>query len=141
MSALKKIQPLYTVLIVDDEPGQLDSLKELMTISGYEVSTASCGFDAIKMLEQQSYDSVLLDLNMPNGSGYEVIDHVAHTKIDVKIIVISGNTDFESTRNALKKGAYDFLKKPYVPDELLATVKNATSTNNWKSPTKTSRKD
>ena len=128
MSALKEIQLLYTVLIVDDEPGQLDSLKELMTISGYEVSTASCGFDAIKMLEQQSYDSVLLDLNMPNGSGYEVIDHVAQTKIDVKIIVISGNTDFESTRNALKKGAYDFLKKPYVPDELLATVKNATST-------------
>ena len=51
MSALKEIQLLYTVLIVDDEPGQLDSLKKLMTISGYEVSTASCGFDAIKMLE------------------------------------------------------------------------------------------
>ena len=112
MSALKEIQLLYTVLIVDDEPGQPDTLKELMTISGYEVSTASCGFVAIKMLEQQSYDSVLLNLNMPNGSGYEVIDHVVQTKIDSKIRVISGNTNFESTRNALRKGAYDFLKNP-----------------------------
>ena len=99
-----------------------------MTLSGYEVGTANCGFDAIKKLEQQPYDSVLLDLNMPNGTGYDVIDHVVNARIDVKIIVVSGNTDFESTRNALKKGAYDFLKKPYLPDELLATVKNATST-------------
>ena len=128
MSALKEIHPIYEVLVVDDEPGQRDSLKQLMTLSGYEVSTASCGFDAIEMLEQRVYDSVLLDLNMPNGSGYDVIDHVANSNIDVKIIVISGNTDFESTRNALKKGAYDFLKKPYMPDELLATVKNASST-------------
>lgn len=128
MNALKEIQPFYEVLVVDDEPGQRDSLKELMTLSGYEVSTASCGFDAIEMLEQRVFDSVLLDLNMPNGSGYDVIDHVANSNIDVKIIVISGNTDFESTRNALKKGAYDFLKKPYMPDELLATVKNASST-------------
>jgi len=128
MSALKEIHPMYEVLVVDDEPGQRDSLKQLMTLSGYEVSTASCGFDAIEMLEQRVYDSVLLDLNMPNGSGYDVIDHVANSNLDVKIIVISGNTDFESTRNALKKGAYDFLKKPYMPDELLATVKNASST-------------
>jgi diguanylate cyclase (GGDEF)-like protein/PAS domain S-box-containing protein len=63
---------------------------------------------------------------MPNGSGYDVIDHVVNSGIHVKVIVVSGNTDFESTRNALKKGAYDFLKKPYVPDELLSTVKNAT---------------
>ena len=64
---------------------------------------------------------------MPNGSGYEVIDYVVNMEIQAKVIVISGNTDFESTRNALKKGAYDFLRKPYVPDELLATVKNATN--------------
>jgi diguanylate cyclase (GGDEF)-like protein/PAS domain S-box-containing protein len=126
MNALTDHNLCNTVLIVDDEPGQLNSLKELMTLSGYEVGTADCGDEAIKCLMDNQYDTVLLDLNMPNGSGYDVIDHVVNSGIHVKVIVVSGNTDFESTRNALKKGAYDFLKKPYVPDELLSTVKNAT---------------
>ncbi len=127
MNALTDTQICNTVLIVDDEPGQLDSLNELMGLSGYEVNTASSGNEAIELLEQNPYDTILLDLNMPNGSGYDVIDHVVNHNVHVKVIVVSGNTDFDSTRNALKKGAYDFLKKPYVPDELLATVKNATS--------------
>ena len=127
MNALTDTQICNTVLIVDDEPGQLDSLKELMALSGYEVSIANCGNEAIKLLNKNPYDTILLDLNMPNGSGYDVIDHVVDSEIHVKVIVVSGNTDFESTRDALKKGAYDFLKKPYVPDELLATVKNATT--------------
>lgn len=128
MNALTDPQQICnTVLIVDDEPGQLNSLKELMTLSGYEADTAKCGNEAIVLLEQNQYDTILLDLNMPNGSGYEVIDHVVNNGTHVKVIVVSGNTDFESTRNALKKGAYDFLKKPYVPDELLATVKNAST--------------
>ncbi|MBO6704361.1 MAG: EAL domain-containing protein [Pseudomonadales bacterium] len=127
MNALTETQICNTVLIVDDEPGQLDSLNELMRLSGYQVNTASSGNEAIDLLEQNPYDTILLDLNMPNGSGYDVIDHVVNHNVHVKVIVVSGNTDFDSTRNALKKGAYDFLKKPYVPDELLATVKNATS--------------
>lgn len=126
MNALTETQICNTVLIVDDEPGQLDSLNELMRLSGYQVNTASSGNEAIDLLEQNPYDTILLDLNMPNGSGYDVIDHVVNHNVHVKVIVVSGNTDFDSTRNALKKGAYDFLKKPYVPDELLATVKNAT---------------
>ncbi|MBL6692165.1 MAG: response regulator [Pseudomonadales bacterium] len=127
MNALTDTKICNTVLIVDDEPGQLDSLSELMTLSGYEVNTASSGNEAIKLLQENLYDTILLDLNMPNGSGYDVIDHVVDNGVHVKVIVVSGNTDFDSTRNALKQGAYDFLKKPYVPDELLATVKNATS--------------
>ncbi|MBT7372167.1 MAG: diguanylate cyclase, partial [Gammaproteobacteria bacterium] len=127
MNALNDNKTCNTVLIVDDEPGQLDSLNELMSLSGYEVGTANCGHDAIGLLEKNHYDSILLDLNMPNGSGFDVIDYVISGNIHTKIIVVSGNTDFESTRDALRKGAYDFLKKPYVPDELLATVKNATS--------------
>lgn len=127
MNALTDNHICNSILIVDDEPGQLDSLMELMSLSGYEVTTANCGNDAIQCLSKNHYDTILLDLNMPNGSGYEVIDYVVNMEIQAKVIVISGNTDFESTRNALKKGAYDFLRKPYVPDELLATVKNATN--------------
>ncbi len=127
MNALTDAQICNTVLIVDDEQGQLDSLSELMSLSGYEVSTARSGNEATRMLDENAYDTILLDLSMPDGDGYSVIDHVIDKAIHTKIVVVSGNTDFESTRSALKKGAYDFLKKPYVPDELLATVKNATN--------------
>lgn len=126
MNVLTDTKICNTVLIVDDEPGQLASLKKLMTLSGYQVSVASCGNEAIGCLAEGNFDTILLDLNMPNGSGYEVIDYVVSNGIHAKVIVVSGNADFESTRDALKKGAYDFLRKPYVPDELLATVKNAT---------------
>lgn len=116
-----------SVLIVDDEPGQLDSLTQLMSVSGYEVGTATTGNEAIEALSREAYDTILLDLHMPDGDGFDVIDHVVSNGVHAKVIVVSGNADFESTRNALKKGAYDFLKKPYVPDELLATVNNATN--------------
>ncbi len=114
------------ILIVDDEPIQLESLKELMTLAGYQVETADSGNSAIEFLHKYTFDTILLDLNMPNGSGFVVIEHIISNEIPVKIVVVSGETDFESTRTALKRGAYDFIKKPYIPDELLTTVKNAT---------------
>jgi diguanylate cyclase (GGDEF)-like protein/PAS domain S-box-containing protein len=127
MNALTENNICNAMLIVDDEPGQLNSLMELMNLSGYEVTTASSGNDAISKLGETQFDTILLDLSMPDGDGFKVIDHVIDNVLHAKIIVVSGNTDFDSARNALRKGAYDFLKKPYVPDELLATVKNATN--------------
>ena len=127
MNLIADQYPSNNILIVDDEPLQLDSLKELMSLSGYQVETAINGHSAIELLHKYSFDTILLDLNMPNGSGFDVIDHIIANEISVKIIVVSGQTDFESTRSALKRGAYDFIKKPYAPDELLITVKNATN--------------
>lgn len=114
------------ILIVDDELAQLASLEELMDLSGYSVKTANGGIKAIEHLHNTSFDVILLDLNMPQGSGFDVIDYVIANEIPVKVIVVSGETDFDSTKRALKQGAYDFIKKPYIPDELLSTVKNAT---------------
>lgn len=127
MNVTNNEQAHNRILIVDDEPGQVSSLSELMNLSGYTSDTASSGQEAISRLETTTYDTILLDLNMPNGSGFTVIDHIVSSNIHTKIIVVSGNTDFQSTRDALKRGAYDFLRKPYIPDELLATVRNATN--------------
>ncbi len=113
------------VLIVDDEPIQLESLKEMVALSGYQVEATSSGLDAIDYLQKYTFEVMLLDLNMPDLSGYNVIDFVREHSIEVKIIVVSGESNFDAVTRALRLGAYDFIKKPYVPDELLATMKNA----------------
>ncbi|MCB1646965.1 MAG: diguanylate cyclase, partial [Pseudomonadales bacterium] len=116
---------LTRVLIIDDEAGQRDSLRDMLGLSGYEVQTAASGELAIELLKQETFDILLLDLNMPGMSGLEVIDHVAASDLSSKIVVVSGDASFDSARTALKKGAHDFVKKPYMPDELLMTMKNA----------------
>lgn len=127
MSEAMQVETGFSVLIIDDEPIQLDSLREMMELSGYQVEGANSGEEAIKLLRRYSFDILLLDLNMPGMSGFEVIDYVTSEHIPCKVVVVSGDASFESARRALKKGAHDFLKKPYVPDELLATMRNVVS--------------
>jgi len=113
------------VLIVDDEPIQLESLKKLVALSGYQVEAAASGMAAIDFLKSYTFEVMLLDLKMPDMSGYSIIDFVKQNEIEVKIIVVSGESNFDAVTTALRRGAYDFIKKPYVPGELLSTMKNA----------------
>jgi diguanylate cyclase (GGDEF)-like protein/PAS domain S-box-containing protein len=113
------------VLIVDDEPIQLASLKQLVALSGYQVEAVSSGLAAIDFLKKYTFEVMLLDLKMPDMSGYGVIDFVKKNNIEVKIIVVSGESNFDAVTTALRRGAYDFIKKPYVADELLSTMSNA----------------
>ncbi len=80
---------------------------------------------AIEKLSQQHYDLLLLDLRMPEISGHDVMQHMAQHNISTMTVVVSGETSIDDISRALRNGAYDYLKKPYVPEELLATVNNA----------------
>lgn len=113
------------ILIVDDDPVVLKSLKELLSIRGFNADTAIGGQEAICQLSQDQYDLVLLDLHMPYVSGHDVMAHISDKKINTSFIVISGETSFDAARNACAKGAYDFLRKPYAADELVLTINNA----------------
>ncbi|MFT7091469.1 MAG: diguanylate cyclase (GGDEF)-like protein/PAS domain S-box-containing protein, partial [Candidatus Azotimanducaceae bacterium] len=128
MSAVMTEQGLErNILIVDDEPLQRESLRQMLELSGYQVEAADSGEAAIGMLQNYTFDLLLLDLNMPGMSGFGVIDYVVEHQIPSKILVVSGDANFETAREALGKGAYDFVKKPYAPDELLTTIGNAAS--------------
>lgn len=116
-----------SILIVDDEPIQRESLSQMIEMYGYQVETAGNGLEAVDLLQNYSFDIILLDLNMPKMGGLEVIDYVTNNEVPSKVIVVSGEVNFDAARDALRKGAHDFIKKPYVPDELLTTIKNATS--------------
>jgi diguanylate cyclase (GGDEF)-like protein/PAS domain S-box-containing protein len=113
------------ILVVDDQIELLSSLKALLISDGYEVDTANGGRSAIALLDQHPYDIALLDLQMPDLPGQEVIRHIVDQDIDVQVIVVSGEASFDSVKTSMREGAYDYIRKPYYPEEILTTVKNA----------------
>ncbi|MEW8690298.1 MAG: EAL domain-containing protein [Candidatus Thiodiazotropha endolucinida] len=112
------------ILIADDEPRARASLKEILRFTGYETTLAECGSEAIDLLNSGCFDLILLDLNMPDLHGHKVMEHIDSYQLNCDIIVVSGETTFDHATMALRKGAQDFLRKPYAPDELLRSVAN-----------------
>jgi len=122
MSALVE-QPL--ILVVDDELHLRNSLGSLLGLHGFAVVTADGGRAAIELLQSQQFDLVLLDLFMADVDGHQVMDSIIEQQLDTCVIVVSGDVSIDSAISALRRGAYDFLRKPYEPDELLLKVENA----------------
>jgi diguanylate cyclase (GGDEF)-like protein/PAS domain S-box-containing protein len=124
-TALAEPEASARILLADDDPRLLDSLNGLLKLYGHTVDTALGGKAAIAKLSQQHYDLLLLDLRMPEISGHDVMQHMLQHNISTMTVVVSGETSIDDISRALRNGAYDYLKKPYVPEELLATVNNA----------------
>ncbi len=113
------------LLLVDDKPELLTSLHHLVTLYGYDAEQALGGEAALRALENNDYDVVLLDLIMPGVSGHDILDHIAREKLSCKVIVVSGDSSFSGVKHALHCGAFDFVKKPYEAAELIATMETA----------------
>ena len=113
------------LLLVDDEPRLLQSLCELLKNRGFILVTAQNGHEAITRLNSEPFDLVILDLRMPDISGQEVMDYMNVHKIDTNVIVTSGDSGIEAAISVLRRGAYDYLRKPYPREELLKAVQNA----------------
>ena len=113
------------LLLVDDEPRLLSSLCALLRDRNYQMLTAACGAETIELLNKLQFDLVLLDLRLPDIGGHEIMDFINARGIDTKVIVLSGDTGIEAAIGALKRGAYDYLRKPYTREELLKTIDNA----------------
>jgi len=114
------------LLLVDDEPRLLSSLYELLRVQdSFQLVTATNGTEALAALNRQRFDLLLLDLRLPDMSGHDIMDFVNSREIDCDVIVMSGEAGIEAAIGALKRGAYDYLRKPYNPPELLKTVENA----------------
>ena len=113
------------ILIVDDEPRMCDSLDILLSGEGYEIHISNCGKDAIERLAKDSVDLVLLDIVMPDMDGRQVMHYINSQDLETLVIVMTGHASTESAVDALRGGAYDYLKKPFEHEELLRTVENA----------------
>ena len=106
------------ILIIDDEEVVLDSCKLVLEPAGYKIATASTGMAGLGMVQEFAPDLIFVDLKMPGISGFEVLERLAEMDPNQVAIVITGYATISSAIEAMKKGAYDFLPKPFTPDEL-----------------------
>jgi PAS domain S-box-containing protein len=113
------------ILVVDDEKRIRDGCHKVLTGEGFEVARAETGEVGIKMIEEAHYDIVLLDLKMPGLSGFDVLGHVKALHPDSVIIVITGYATVDHSIEAMKKGAFDFIPKPFSPEQLRVVVSKA----------------
>jgi len=113
------------LLIIDDEENMRHMLSSLLKKSGYRVDTASNGKEALEMVDQTLYDFILCDLKMPDISGMEFFE-IARDKLwATTVIMMSAYGSIDIAVEAMKKGAYDFISKPFKSDEVLLTLKKA----------------
>jgi len=124
------------ILVVDDELRMCDSLEVLLSGEGYEVHTGNSGKEAIEHLSKNGFDLVLLDIVMPEMDGHEVVRYVNSQDLDSLVIFMTGHASVDSAIEALRGGAYDYLRKPFEPEELLRTVRSALDEQRLKSERK-----
>jgi PAS domain S-box-containing protein len=113
------------ILVVDDEKVIRKGCDEVLTQEGYEVLLAESGEQGLNMIEKEHFDIILLDLMMPGLSGFEVLSYVKALHPDTSIIVITGYATIENSIETMKKGAFDFVPKPFSPDQLRVVVSKA----------------
>jgi two-component system phosphate regulon sensor histidine kinase PhoR len=115
----------HKILVIDDEKVIRNGCHEVLTQEGYEAILAENGKLGLKMIEKAHFDVILLDLMMPGLSGFDVLSHVKALHPDTSIIIITGYATIENSIEAMKKGAFDFIPKPFSPDQLRVVVSKA----------------
>jgi DNA-binding NtrC family response regulator len=114
-----------TILLVDDEPLNLDLLEQELTELGYAIEKADSGRTALDKLAGVSPDLVLLDYQMPGMNGVEVLTEIKKRQAELPVIMITAYGTIERAVEAIKSGADDFVTKPFDPDHLALVVKKA----------------
>jgi signal transduction histidine kinase len=119
--ARKKTQRMddkHKILIIDDEEIVIDSCTQILKSGNYQIATATNGTKGLALMKEYQPDLVFVDLKMPGLSGFEVLDQIHEHDPTIVTIVITGFATVSSAVEAMKKGTYDFLPKPFTPDEL-----------------------
>jgi DNA-binding NtrC family response regulator len=117
--------PGRRVLIVDDEPRLRDMLTRSTREMGYEPVSARSAEQAAKVLEQDGFDAMILDLNLPGMNGLEFLARVRSRWPDLQVIILTGYGDLEAARKAIRLDAVDFLTKPCLLDDLEVALSRA----------------
>jgi len=114
-----------SVLVIDDEQVICDACQLVLSEEGHTVTLTNTGKDGLAAIRQGTYDVVLLDMKLPDMDGMEILKAVQKEKRRLCIIVMTGYSSISNAVQAIKKGASDYLAKPFTDDELLETIGKA----------------
>lgn len=109
------------ILVVDDDAMNLKRTKVILQ-KHYDILFAESGSEALEILKKEKIDMVLLDIAMPNMNGIKTFEHMKEEAIDIPVIFLTASGDEEDVLDALSLGAVNYLKKPFIPQELLKRV-------------------
>jgi two-component system nitrogen regulation response regulator NtrX len=121
---------MNSILIIDDEIQICESMKMILDYEGYSVVYSTDALEGLKKIAQDKFSALLLDIQMPQMNGFEVLKKVKESNIDVSVIIISAHGSVENAIKATKLGAFDFIEKPIDRDKLLLSVRNAVEQSN-----------
>lgn len=116
---------MFEILVVDDDRRMRQLIEEILTESGFSVASSGDGRDALLMLKERPYDLIITDLKMPYVDGMDILAYAKQVNPDGLIIMITAHGTIESAIEAIKKGAYDYIQKPFDPDRLLLIIERA----------------
>ena len=114
-----------TILVVDDEINYLTVMETLLGDAGYEVLTAPSAIEAVKIAGAADLDLVLTDMKMPKMTGIELLDKLQRLYPDLPVIIMTAFGTVEKAVSAMKKGAFDYILKPFKNEEILVTIAKA----------------
>jgi len=112
-----------SILVVDDEAAMRESLKDWLMEDGYEVALASGGENAITMATEKNFDVILLDLKMPGMDGLETLRGLKNVSPQTEILMMTAYATVDTAVHAMKEGAFDYLVKPFDPEEIEIQIK------------------
>ncbi|HBH86514.1 MAG TPA: hypothetical protein DDY17_02785, partial [Syntrophaceae bacterium] len=136
---MKAQKPL--ILIIDDEESLRDGCRQTLEKSGYTVLTAGEGLEGIKIARESNPEIAFIDLKMPGISGMEIIEILSQDIPDIVLIMITGYASIVSAVEAIQKGAYDYLPKPFSPDQLRTVARRGLDHRNLKIETRRLREE
>src|SRR5438094_3826476 len=115
----------HRILIVDDERPILLTLEALLGRYGYQVETAATAAVGLKLLKTKPPALVLLDLQLPDAEGLQMLDQIKSEFPDTPVVILTAHDSLNNAIESIKRGAYHFISKPYAPEELLSLVEKA----------------
>jgi len=113
------------VLVIDDEEIIREALEALLTVEGFDVATAATAEAGLEQASSRQFDTVLLDLMLPDRNGLEVLDEIRRMEDDLPVVMITAYGTIESAVSATKRGAFHYFSKPFKNDDVLVVVRNA----------------
>jgi two-component system, NtrC family, nitrogen regulation response regulator NtrX len=121
---------MKSIIIIDDEKEICESVKFILEYEGYNVDYSTSASEGIEKVTQNNFASLLLDIQMPEMSGFEVLKKVKEINPNLSVIIISAHGSLENAIKATKLGAFDFIEKPIDRDKLLISIRNAVEQTN-----------